>query len=78
MPFLNRWGPAILWMVVIYTYSASGDPFQVVPQNITVPDEIIGRIAHIFEFTVLSILIGRAIFEDNNYCSSPLTGIFII
>ena len=78
MLFLNRWGPALLWMVVIYSFSANSDPFQVVPQNITLPDEIIGRIAHVFEFAILAILISRAQIKenDNNSISVPRITIF--
>ncbi len=77
MPFLKRWGPAVLWMVVIYTFSASSDPFQVVPPNITIPDEIIGRIAHVFEFAILAILVGRAIMDGKDISWSSLTRIFL-
>ena len=76
MPFLKRWRLAILWMAVIYTFSASSDPFQVVPQNITIPDGIIGRIAHVFEFAILAILVGRAIMDGNEISWSSLTRIF--
>ena len=61
MPFLFRWGPVLLWMVVIYSFSATSDPFQVVPPSVTVSDEIIGRVAHVLEFAVLAVLASRAI-----------------
>ena len=77
MPFLKRWGPAVLWMVVIYYFSASSEPFQVVPQNITIPDEIIWRIAHFFEFAILAILVGRAIMDGKDISWSSLNRIFL-
>lgn len=77
MPFLNRWGPVILWMVIIYTFSANNDPFQVVPQAVNIPDEIIGRIAHVFEFAVLTILVGRAFLVGTNISSSSAALIFL-
>jgi VanZ family protein len=43
-------------MGVIYWISSSSDPYQVVPDPVSVSDETIGRVAHIFEFTILTIL----------------------
>lgn len=61
MLFINRWGPVLLWMVVIYSFSANSNPFQVVPPIVTVSDEVIGRAAHVLEFAVLAVLASRAI-----------------
>lgn len=77
MAFLNRWVPVILWMGGIYAISANSDPFRIVPQIVTVPNEIIGRLAHVFEFAVLAVLVGRAVLEGEDIRSRAATPIFL-
>lgn len=73
-----RWLPAILWMLIIYIFSASSNPFQVVPQSITVPDETIGRVAHVIEYAILAMLIGRASIEPKIINLNDAIRVFII
>lgn len=60
MSSLFRWLLVFFWMGVIYWVSSSSDPYQVVPDAVSVSDEIIGRVAHIFEFAILTILTCKA------------------
>ena len=53
-------------MGVIFWVSSSSDPYQVVPDNVSVSDDSIGRVAHIFEFTILTILTGNAFLSGRN------------
>jgi VanZ family protein len=48
-------------MGVIYWVSSSSDPYQIVPDSVSVSDENIGRVAHVFEFIILTILASNAI-----------------
>ena len=61
LSFLLHWGPVILWMAVIYTVSSNSYPYRVISPDVSIPNETIGRVAHIFEYAILAVLTGRAI-----------------
>ena len=48
-------------MGAIFWVSSTSDPYQVVPDSVSVSDESIGRVAHVFEYSVLAILTSNAI-----------------
>ena len=59
--FFSRWGPVIAWMGIIYLVSSISNPYAVVPGFLQIPDEILGRFSHVFEYAVLALLVVRAI-----------------
>lgn len=60
--FLNRWGPVIVWMGFITLASSISNPFVVVPEDVQISNEIIGRISHVLEFVMLGFLVNRAFY----------------
>lgn len=56
--FLRYWGPAILWMGIIFTFSAIPNLKTNLEQ-----DFLLRKIAHAIEFGILALLLYRAIKE---------------
>ena len=69
--FLLRWGPALLWMALIFAFSADSDPYRMLPDweekclsarlNGLCQDEMLGRVSHVLEYAVLAVLFSRAL-----------------
>ncbi len=70
--FLQRWGPLLLWMGVIFAFSSSSDPYQALPGGwegrcaaarlgALCDEETIGRFSHLLEYAVLGGLSFRAV-----------------
>jgi VanZ family protein len=74
---LARWVPVILWMVVIYTVSSNSYPYRVIPSDVSIPIETIGRVAHIFEYAILAVLTGRAILLGKKLSPRDVINIFL-
>lgn len=53
----------IVWLGIITFASSISNPFVVVPEDVQLSNEFIGRIAHMLEFTILSLLVSRAFFD---------------
>ncbi len=75
---LARWGPVILWMTMIYAVSSDSYPYRIIPSDVSIPDETIGRIAHIFEYTILAVLTGRAVIMRRRLSSRGIIKITLI
>jgi len=74
---LARWGSVIIWMVVIYTVSSYSYPYRVIPPDVSIPNETIGRVAHIFEYAILAVLTGRAILSGKNLSARDAINILL-
>ena len=69
--FLLRWGPVLLWMALIFAFSADSDPYRMLPGweekclsarlNGLCQDEMLGRASHVLEYAVLAVLFSRAV-----------------
>lgn len=70
--FLLRWGPVLLWMVVIFIFSANSNPYRVLPEGWQekclsahfggfCQDEMLGRVSHVLEYAILAGLFSRAV-----------------
>jgi VanZ family protein len=59
--FLKYWGPAILWMGIIFTFSAIPNLKTDLEQ-----DFLLRKIAHMVEFAILTFLLYRALSEDKS------------
>ncbi len=44
--------------------SSISNPFVIVPEDALASNEVLGRIAHVSEFAILALLVGRAFNED--------------
>jgi VanZ family protein len=64
-------------MGVIFWVSSSSDPYQVVPESVSVSDESIGRIAHIFEFSMLALLTSNAILSGRDPTLNSAIKVFL-
>ena len=66
-----RWGPVLLWMALIFAFSADSDPYRMLPGweekclsarlNGLCQDEMLGRVSHVLEYAVLAVLFSRAV-----------------
>lgn len=73
--FLLRWGPVLLWMALIFAFSADSDPYRMLPGweekclsarlNGLCQDEMLGRVSHVLEYAVLAVLFSRAVTWDS-------------
>ena len=67
--YFTHYLPLILWMAVIFAFSANPKPYSALPQSWSEPsssnpvgpssDEILGRFLHVGEYIVLAILVSR-------------------
>lgn len=69
--FYNLWLPVVLWAAIIFFFSANSDPYKFLPQSwrTMIPlrevsdfsiAEWIGQFMHFIEFSILAILLSRA------------------
>ena len=75
---LTRWGPVILWMAVIYAVSSDSYPYRIIPPEVSITNETIGRIAHIIEYAILAVLTGRAVISGRTLTSGGIIKITLI
>lgn len=82
-PFLARWGPFLLWMGVIFAFSASSDPYRTLPSNwesacLSIhlgsfcQDEMLGRFSHAAEYALLALLACRGVFWQRDLTAGGL------
>ena len=62
---------------MIYTVSSNSYPYRVIPPNVSISDETIGRVAHIFEYAILAILTGKAILSGKKLSPRHVINIFL-
>ncbi len=62
---------------MIYTVSSNSYPYRVIPSDVSIPDETIGRVAHVFEYAILAILIGKAILSGRRLSARDAINIFL-
>ena len=83
LEFLLRWGPALLWLGVIFAVSADSDPYSVLPSHWEstclsfhlgsfCEDEMLGRFSHVTEYAFLAVLIFRGIFWGRRWAPGGL------
>ncbi|MBI4926737.1 MAG: VanZ family protein [Anaerolineae bacterium] len=83
--FLRRWGPLLLWMVVIYSFSARSNPYAMLPSTWEATcrsfylgdlcqDEMLGRLSHTLEYALLALLAARAVSWEKRF-SLPAAGL---
>ncbi len=87
--FLLRWGPVIFWLGLIFSFSANSDPYRVLPsgwvgacQSIRLgslcQDEMLGRVSHISEYTILGLLIFRGVLWRRRLAAAGLLTGFVL
>jgi hypothetical protein len=66
--YFLRWGPALLWMAVIFAFSATSDPYRLLPSGgeercltFRCQDEAVGRVGHVLEYALLMALVCRGV-----------------
>lgn len=83
LTFLVRWGPVLLWIGVIFVFSADSNPYHVLPSNwesacqtirlgALCQDEMLGRFSHVTEYALLALLICRGVFWEREVAVSGL------
>jgi VanZ family protein len=73
--WLWRWGPVIVWLVVIFGGSSIGSLPRADDELL---DAIVHRVAHMFEFAVLGVLLLRAISERGSITWRQVLGVTLL
>ena len=64
--FISRWGPAWIWMMVIYLVSAQPQNGGIVP-DFGQLDFLLKKTAHLVEYAILAVFLHRGMLEQLRY-----------
>jgi len=86
--FIKRWFPLILWLGVIFFFSANPDPYRFLPtawlkpfnvsdKSISNLDEVVGILVHLSEYFILGFLLFRTWTWDRSIKQNDFTWVLV-
>ena len=88
-PLLSRWLPVFLWAAIIFIFSNNPDPYGYIPKGIyhwlwwtkLFGQSLffyLGALGHIFEYTIFSLLLARAMLWRGTFTRGQIFTVFYL